>query len=398
LFGSADLSIPNAHSIIKYHLNHKRTVSLRKSVQALKPMNQLGNKDSSRVRLIGLPFLWLILVVFFSGFGFSSAGDDPYVWQEVEKIVAVGDIHGDYKNFVAILENTGLVDKDLHWTGGKIHLVQMGDVIDRGPQAKQCYDLLMRLQEEAEDAGGKVHMLLGNHEEINLTGIAFGQPGYVPFEQFYAFLSDKYRERYEKDIRKEYKKRGVENDGELDKAIRDLWEEIYNEPVKAASVYFQSINKTYGKWLLDQNVAIKINGIVFAHGGISERFSKWKLSDINKLAKRELRDFRDAQLYMKKPTIANPQIVYAPEGPFWFRGYALWEEETYQGDVDKILKNLEAEYMVVAHTPSKETIISKFGGRVWLIDTGISEYYGGNLSALVIEKGKFHPKEFTDEE
>ena len=95
----------------------------------------------------------------------SPAADIPCEWTGVERIVAVGDLHGDFDNFVTILKKpkVGLVDENLHWTGGKTHLVQIGDILDRGDKAKEIFDLLMRLEKEAAAAGGMVHVLLGNH-------------------------------------------------------------------------------------------------------------------------------------------------------------------------------------------------------------------------------------------
>ena len=47
-------------------------------------------------------------------------------------IVAIGDVHGAYDNFVQVLQMAGLVDEDARWVGGTTHLVQTGDVLDRG--------------------------------------------------------------------------------------------------------------------------------------------------------------------------------------------------------------------------------------------------------------------------
>ena len=54
-----------------------------------------------------------------------QAGDD--VITGVERVVAVGDVHGDHDQFVAVLRSAGLLDAQLRWAGGKAHLVQTGD-------------------------------------------------------------------------------------------------------------------------------------------------------------------------------------------------------------------------------------------------------------------------------
>src|SRR6516162_4462647 len=84
-----------------------------------------------------------------------SAGQ--FEWKNVPRVVAVGDVHADYAAFVAVLRSAGLIDQRDHWIGGKSHLVQTGDVPDRGPDTRKAMDLLMALEKEAAKAGGHVH-------------------------------------------------------------------------------------------------------------------------------------------------------------------------------------------------------------------------------------------------
>src|SRR5689334_4390589 len=88
----------------------------------------------------------------------------------VDRVVAIGDVHGAYQRLVDILRTTGLVDARLRWSGQKTHLVQLGDVVDRGPDSRKTLDLLRRLEGEAAQAGGAVHLLLGNHEVMRMMG------------------------------------------------------------------------------------------------------------------------------------------------------------------------------------------------------------------------------------
>jgi hypothetical protein len=321
-------------------------------------------------------------------------------WTGVEKIVAVGDLHGDYKNFVKILRGTKLINRELHWNGGKTHLVQIGDVMDRGPDAKKIFDLLIRLEKEAEEAGGKVHMLIGNHEEMNITGISFDFEDYVTVEQFISFLPDKYKEKKEKDFIKKKQKKALQRSSSgssSGKDLMDFWKELRDDAIKnskhpARKQYFYNFNKTYGKWILDHNAVIKINDIIFVHGGISEEFSTWKLEDINNCARLELYAYRQAIVYSHPLKLNVRSIVYEPSGPFWYRGLARRNEKDFKDTVDKILDNLKAKYIIMAHTPrliESMDDMSRFDRRIWIIDTGISDAYGGHLSALIINKGKF---------
>ncbi len=65
------------------------------------------------------------------------------VWTGVDRIVAVGDVHGDYEQFVKTLRAAEVIDEQNKWIGGKTHLVQTGDVLDRGPDSRQAMDLLI---------------------------------------------------------------------------------------------------------------------------------------------------------------------------------------------------------------------------------------------------------------
>jgi len=347
----------------------------------------------------------LLAVLVLASLAHLYAAETQCVWSGIEKIVAVGDIHGDYMAFVEILEGTELIDKKLHWIGGKTHLVQIGDVLDKGNYAKEIFDLLMKLEKEAENAGGKVHMLIGNHEELNITGVVFNREEFT-VRQFVSFLPNKYRERQVRKFRKlmgnnPSHKTGL--DSSLESDLMPYWENMLNElrvnrKHPARWEYLHNFNKIYGKWILKQNVVIKINNIIFVHGGISERFSKWELKKINDRLRTELGDLRRAAMNLTRPNIQDyeRQIVYVPDGPYWYRGFYTMDQDENKDTVDRILKNLEAEYMVIAHTPrviKTKKDMQLFQGRIWIIDTGISkvyrDYMGGRLSALVIDKGKF---------
>ena len=65
-----------------------------------------------------------------------------------ETVVVIADVHGDFDDFVAILQRTGLINKQNHWTGGKATFVQVGDLLDRGPKPREILDLMMALEKK----------------------------------------------------------------------------------------------------------------------------------------------------------------------------------------------------------------------------------------------------------
>ena len=86
----------------------------------------------------------------------------------------VGDVHGHLDELVAALTGAGLIDSEGAWAGGNTHLWFLGDFVDRGPDGIGVIDLVMRLAGEAEQAGGQVEALLGNHEILLLGMHRFG--------------------------------------------------------------------------------------------------------------------------------------------------------------------------------------------------------------------------------
>ena len=78
--------------------------------------------------------------------------------------MALGDIHGDYDQMVKCMKATGVINDSNKWIGGKTHLVQVGDILSKGPDSKKAMDLLMSLEQQAMDSGGAVHALIGNNE------------------------------------------------------------------------------------------------------------------------------------------------------------------------------------------------------------------------------------------
>lgn len=137
---------------------------------------------------------WLLLV------GMTAAGAAPrqvgeHRWEGVGRIVAIGDVHGDYDNYMAALRLAGIVDRHGRWSAGAAHLVQTGDIADRGPDSRRIISHMKRLRRDARRQGGRVHHLLGNHEAMNVLG----DLRYVSDGEYRAFVdrhSRALRERY----------------------------------------------------------------------------------------------------------------------------------------------------------------------------------------------------------
>ena len=143
----------------------------------------------------------------------TAKENTPYEWSDVSRIVAIGDIHGAYDTFVSLLVNAGLVNDRLDWVGDTTHLVQTGDIVDRGPDSRKVMDLLMKLEKQAERAGGRVHVLIGNHEAMNVVGLL----DTVSAQEFVSYTDAESPSRREKVFKLYYKeqKANAKAEGEV---------------------------------------------------------------------------------------------------------------------------------------------------------------------------------------
>jgi hypothetical protein len=287
------------------------------------------------------------------------AGEDE--WTGVERVVAIGDLHGDYDQFVAVLRSAGLVDEKDRWSGGKAHLVQTGDVLDRGPDSRRLMDLILRLEGEAKQAGGAVHALIGNHEAMNV----YGDLRYAIPEEFEAFRdadSEKTRAAY-------CRERGLKPGQEPPLGFV----EHRREHGPAGK---------YGRWILGHNAVIRIDDTLFLHGGISAKYASTGIRKLNERIRAEL----------SEPSALEGGVVADDEGPLWYRGLAQGDEASGERDLETILKNYGVRRIVIGHTYTEGAIVPRFGGRVLQIDIGLSRFYDPRrrMSCLVIEKGIPH--------
>ena len=205
-------------------------------------------------------YLFLIFILITS---FNTAVEGrPFEIKTDAKIVAFGDVHGAFDELTSLLKETGMVDNNLNWSGGNSHLVSMGDLIDRGPRSRDVVDLMIRLQDQAIKSGGDVHVLLGNHELMALNC----NRDYTSIDDFNAFAPEETDAEREA-LKHEYIK---DHEGQTDKNYAEVFDKSFPKG-------FIALNRAYGpegyigRWLINQNVILKINDTVFVHGGISIR-------------------------------------------------------------------------------------------------------------------------------
>lgn len=274
----------------------------------------------------------------------SSGGGRPTRFPKSDRIVAVGDVHGDLDATLRVLRLGGLIDAEGHWAGGASVFVQTGDQLDRGDDEQAILDLLSRLETEAAAAGGAVHVLNGNHEYMNAAGdFRYVTPGGM------ADFADA---------------QGVDVSSS---AVAEL-----PEPLRArAAAFFPG--GPYAKVLATRNTAVIVGDTVFVHGGVLPKYAA-EVDAINAAGRRWLSQGGPP-----------PAELFAPDGLVWLRDYSI-PEPTAQAcaDLDAALATMKVARMVVGHTVQARGITSACDGKVWRIDVGMAKHYGGEPAALEI--------------
>ncbi|MBK7761142.1 MAG: metallophosphoesterase [Deltaproteobacteria bacterium] len=259
----------------------------------------------------------------------APAAAPPPPAGSLERLVAIGDLHADLPQALAVLRLAGLVDDAGRWSGGTATLVQTGDTTDRGPDSKEVLELLERLTGEAAAAGGRVVVLLGNHEVMNLMGD-------------WRYVSE-----------------------------GDLADFGGEAPRREAFAEGGAL----GKYLRGLGIVAVVDGTAFVHGGITPQYAALGEAGLNGLVPAVLSG-------------SAPPDALGDDSPIWFRGYLQGEDPAICADLTKALRSLKARRMVVGHTTQRTgKVATRCGGALLGIDTGISSHYGGHLAAVELKKG-----------
>ena len=242
------------------------------------------------------------------------------------KILGISDIESSFKTFRDFLIANKVIDKKLNWTFENGHLVLVGDFVDRDFSATQVLWFIYKLEQEAKQKGGNVHYILGNHELKNMQG---------NFEN----TSPKYYH--------------------ISAILKKQQTELYG------------YNSFLGKWMSSKNTIEKINGILFAHGGLHPDLAKYRtnLDEVNQIIRNNY----------YKPYYPNPQknleqlLISSQKGIAWYRGY--FKDDLSQEQVEQGLNKFNATSIVVGHT----------------LQSKVNKQYNGKVIGIDVR----HPKDFA---
>jgi len=269
-----------------------------------------------------------------------------------ERIIVIGDIHGDIATLCSCLYMTNIINQNLEWIANPPNtiVVQMGDQVDSlsrdtSPSWEKVDDCTLlrftdRLDEIAKAKGGRFISIIGNHEMMNITG---------NFEYVSKFSMNK---------------SGGHN-GRINQ-------------FKPGGVYAQILAK--------RPIVQKIGPLLFCHAGLLPHHIKLtdnSILHINqlfyKLAMKEPLDEHDKMLIH--------QLFIDENSILWNRIYLEQMNQNLEDILDYVLHNTKSNYMFIGHNPL-QNITPLYNFKLWVTDVGLSRAFSNDsLEVLEILNG-----------
>lgn len=255
----------------------------------------------------------------------------PVTYPMPEKLLVLSDIEGEFEAGRKLLLAAGVIDKQYNWTFGKGQVVIAGDLFDRGRDVLPWLWLLYSLEAKAAAAGGWVHVILGNHDIMQLNGD-------------YRYTNARY--------------------------FKHAW--IAGRDIR----HLFGADTELGRWLRSKNIIEKGGDYLFMHAGLSPDVLQKQLS---------LQAINDiCRPYYSVPRKEMPDslhLFFDARSPFWYRGY-FTKPQAPEALVDSTLEQYGCRTIVVGHTITDTTIVSYYNGKVIGVDVNQHE---GHHAALLIE-------------
>lgn len=316
-----------------FNLNGKLKAKWIKN-DILKSENLNPEKYSDFITRFNLPCSYKDLID-----SYMIKSDFSQSYEGVDSISIISDIHGEYKSYLNLLKASGIIDENLNWRFGKGHLVVLGDIFDRGDKVTEVLWHLFGLEKQALEAGGMVHVMLGNHELLVLS-------------KDMRYMNEKYVK--------------------VEKITKAKYSDLYSE------------NSVLGNWLRSKPIVVTINNILFVHGGLSIEMVRKNIniSQINKTFKEKIVG-KDTE-----EVCADPELLFLSDtfGPLWYRGY-FTDSSFSETRLDSILSFYKTKSIVVGHTTLKH-ITSLYNTKIIAVDAGIMHNQPGEM--LIYKNGSFY--------
>ncbi len=260
------------------------------------------------------------------------------------RVIAIGDIHSDINVMRQALRLAGATNDNNQWVGGELTVVQMGDLIGRSDDEREVLDFMFAIQTQAEQYGGKVYALIGNHEVMGgrIDNQAVGPNPFPAYEGMPGLNLD-------------------------DPRLQQL---PPNERSRGAALM---PGGPYALQIAEFPTVLKIDESIFVHGGVVPRWAEYGIDNINAEVSAWLKD------NTSEPN--SSQRVDDSDRVMWARHFSSRVDSRTCFMLEESLRILGAKRMIVAHTRHRE-ITSYCGGKVWATDVGMSRAYGGQIQIL----------------
>ena len=271
-----------------------------------------------------------------------------------KQLITIGDLHGDLDATLRILQGLELIDERGDWVGKNVHMVQIGDLIDRGRDSVDLMDYLLELQKQATTLDCRIDCLLGNHE-------------LMVAEQDFRYIHPTEILKYER---------------------------FWYQGVNGLDALFRG-DGPYATWIRNRPVMLLVDRVLFVHAGLDDWALDYTIDQINQVAREWVSHLQSAQL--DSPAEDIERLFNGDRGLLWHEGFRVdvsgvsGFESVSIHLLERLLAHFSAEILIVGHRP---TIVHDhrvawphpfYGNKVAVIDTGICDFYDGKLSASSIE-------------
>ena len=303
-------------------------------------------------------------------------------------MVAIGDLNGSVEALLRVLRGLKLVTRDDNWRARGTHLIQVGDMFNRGGTGRDCFELLLKLQKQATAKASRVSILLGNHEVMT----ALGNEAYCSVEEYLSFATEAQRKawpgRVTKATRRIYRDHPPGGPVSPLAPRVEAWKAI-NAPGQAAMRRALGPRGKLGLAMRKLPIAVIAQDCVFSHAPLSPRWARLGIDGLGEACARAWDE--GPSFYSDLP---KNGIFYDTNGPHWNRRLVKSETQATRRQVASSLKHLGVSRMAVGHTMTKNipggvdgSILLRHGGSIACIDVGLGLGNPGPCAALVIDDG-----------
>lgn len=260
----------------------------------------------------------------------------PLVIKTSERVIVIGDIHGDYQTLISVLRMANLIDDNSRWIGGKTIVVFLGDFVDGWTDDKKVLDYLISLTLEAREEGGEIYSVLGEHELLNIQG-KFNHVHNGAFRTF-----------------------------------GKIWDENLFPIIGLHHSRFKAFKPGgyYAEWLSQYNVFLIVNDTLFAHAGIHSSHLKLGLESINEETRR----------WMLGKIDEVPEVILSDVSPLKMKTF-LEINPSDCPNIKSVLKKLKVKRMVIGHFLQPNGISNLCDEKVWRVDVGLSKAFRSQFIA-----------------